>query len=90
MPSYHRTYPFADADGARFLNPDFDHPARFLLFLPLVTYSENAELQGRLARSWKHSADYREWTIDLRSDVRWHDGMPVTAHDIKLGVGPTI
>ncbi len=78
------TVTIADADGARFLNPDFDHPARFLLFLPLITYSENGELQGRLARSWEHSADYREWTIHLRSDVRWHDGMPVTAHDIKF------
>ncbi len=78
------TVTIADPDGARFLNPDFDHPARLLLFLPLITHNEIGEIQGRLARSWEHSADYREWTIHLRSDVRWHDGVPVTAHDIKF------
>ena len=61
-------------------------PAQFLMFLPLVTYDENRELEGRLAKGWEHSPDYREWTFHLRSDVRWHDGMPVTAHDIKFTI----
>ncbi len=26
------------------------------------------------------------WTFRLRSDVRWHDGVPVTAHDIKFSM----
>lgn len=58
--------------------------ADFLVFLPLATLDENRELQGRLAKSWEHSDDYREWTYHLRTDVRWHDGMPVTAHDVKF------
>jgi len=58
--------------------------ARFLLFLPLVTLDEHGKLVGRLARSWEHSPDYREWTYHLRTDVRWHDGVPVTAHDVKF------
>ena len=58
--------------------------ADFLVFLPLATLDENGELQGRLAKSWEHSDDYREWTYHLRTDVRWHDGMPVTAHDVKF------
>lgn len=59
-------------------------PAQFLIFLPLVSYDENGELQGRLAHAWEHSPDYREWTFHLRTDVRWHDGVPVTAHDIEF------
>ncbi len=58
--------------------------AKYLVFLPLVTYNEKGELEGRLAESWEHSPDYREWTYHLRKEVRWHDGAPVTAQDIKF------
>lgn len=68
----------------RWLLDAFDEEARFLIFLPLVAYDENGELEGRLAHSWEHSPDYREWTYHLRTDVRWHDGVPVTAHDVKF------
>jgi peptide/nickel transport system substrate-binding protein len=62
----------------------WDEDAKFLVFLPLVTRNAQGELEGRLARSWEHSPDYRTWTVHLRSDIRWHDGMPVTANDIKF------
>ncbi len=67
----------------RGLYPDEDVPAKFLTFLSLTTLDEEGELEGRLARRWEHSPDYREWTYHLRTDVRWHDGVPVTAHDIE-------
>ncbi|MFN2397091.1 MAG: ABC transporter substrate-binding protein [Gemmatimonadaceae bacterium] len=57
---------------------------RFLLFLPLVARNSEGEFEGRLARGWEHSPDYRTWTIHLRTDVRWHDGVPVTAHDVAF------
>ena len=63
-----------------------DYSPKFLVFLQLATPDQNGELEGRLARSWEHSPDYREWTIHLRTDVNWHDGVPVTAHDIKFTV----
>lgn len=56
----------------------------FLLFLPLATMDERGELEPRLAQSWDHSPDYRDWTYHLRTDVRWNDGTPVTAHDVKF------
>ncbi len=59
---------------------------RFVMFLPLVSYNENLELEGRLAERWEHSPDYRQWTLHLRTDVRWHDGVPFTAHDIKFSM----
>ena len=56
----------------------------FLTFLPLATRNELGELEGRLARSWEHSPDHREYTYHLRTEVRWDDGVPVTAHDVKF------
>ncbi len=61
-------------------------PSQFLLFLPLVARTPVGEVEGRLAQSLEHSPDYRTWTIHLRPDVRWHDGAPVTAHDIKFSL----
>ena len=58
----------------------------FLLFprLAATDESQSAELEPRLAQRWEHSTDYREWTYHLRTDVRWSDGVPVTAHDVKF------
>lgn len=57
-----------------------------LAFLPLLTLSDTGELVGRLAERWEHSPDYREWTYYLRPGVRWHDGTPVTAQDVKFSL----
>ena len=62
----------------------FGWTSQFLVFLPLVTRNAKGELEGRLAESWEHSPDYCDWTIHLRKDVRWQDGVSVTAHDIKF------
>ena len=70
----------------RVLGPYWEVPAKFLVFLPLVSPDEDWEPQGRLAQRWEHSPDYREWTFHLRQDVRWHDGVPVTAEDIKFSI----
>ena len=56
----------------------------FLTFLPLAKQNERGELEGHLARSWVHSPDHREYTYHLRTNVRWDDGAPVTAHDVKF------
>ena len=65
--------------------PD-DESAKFLVFLPLTAESANGEIEPGLAQSWEHSLDYRVWTVRLRSDIRWHDGVPVTAHDVKFSL----
>ncbi len=68
------------------LGPYDNMPAQFLMFLPLVAWNTRGELEGRLAESWEHSPDYRTWTIRLRDGIRWHDGVPVTAQDIKFNL----
>ena len=55
------------------------------LYCPrLAAKDANGDLEPQLAHSWEHSPDYREWTYHLRTDVRWSDGVPVTAHDVKF------
>jgi peptide/nickel transport system substrate-binding protein len=68
------------------LGPDDDQAAQFLVFLPLITHNARGEVEGRLANRWQHSPEDRTWTIRLRDGIHWHDGVPVTAHDIKFTV----
>jgi peptide/nickel transport system substrate-binding protein len=58
--------------------------ARSLVFLTVLRHGDDGEITGNLARSWTHSIDGRDWTFHLRSDVRWHDGIPVTARDLAF------
>ncbi len=37
----------------------------------------------RLAQSWQWSADHRTLTLQLRPGVRWNDGTPVSAEDVR-------
>lgn len=37
-----------------------------------------------LATQWQFAADNRTITFTLRSDIRWSDGVPVTAQDVKF------
>lgn len=37
-----------------------------------------------LAREWSHSPDGLEWRFTLRDNVRWQDGQPLTADDVKF------
>jgi peptide/nickel transport system substrate-binding protein len=40
--------------------------------------------EPRLARRWWFSDDSLSITFELRDDVRWHDGEPVTARDVRF------
>lgn len=53
---------------------------QYLVFLPLVRDGT----EGGLARGWDHEPGTRTWTYHLRTDIRWHDGAPVTARDIAF------
>lgn len=39
-----------------------------------------------LAVSWQGSPDLTEYTFKLRDDVKWHDGKPFTADDVKFTI----
>ena len=37
-----------------------------------------------LATKWEVSPDGKVWTFTIRSDAKWHDGVPVTAKDVAF------
>lgn len=54
---------------------------RFLLFMPLLRYTADFDLEPYLAESWTMDGDTAV-TFALRDDVVWHDGRRTTAHDV--------
>lgn len=70
-----------------------------LMFLPLFKTDENFKLHASdykpcLVNTWRFSEDFLELTLFLRDDVKWSDGIPVTAEDVyftyKMLVDPTV
>jgi peptide/nickel transport system substrate-binding protein len=55
----------------------------YALFTPLVRYDDNLDPSPYLAESWELQDDTAV-VFRLRQDVRWHDGQPVTAHDVEF------
>jgi peptide/nickel transport system substrate-binding protein len=53
-----------------------------LLYTGLVRFDEQGVPQPDLAENWAISADGLTYTVTLRSDAVWHDGVSVTSDDI--------
>ncbi|KZX94761.1 MULTISPECIES: ABC transporter substrate-binding protein [unclassified Sulfitobacter] len=53
-----------------------------LIFDTLTEVTGNGILKGELATGWQASDGARQWQFDLRPDVRFHDGSPLTARDV--------
>ena len=65
------------------LLPDMSD-AEFLIYSPFAVIGADGDPKPGLARSWDVSEGGRVRTWHLRDDVRWHDGEPLTAHDVKF------
>ncbi|MBI4279110.1 MAG: hypothetical protein HY660_11705, partial [Armatimonadetes bacterium] len=56
-----------------------------VLYSTLVKYDASTlAAVGDLAESWQASPDGLAWTFKLRRNVKWHDGRPFTARDVKF------
>ena len=59
------------------------------IFNNLVLYKQDvpqnslSSIEPELATSWAWSADHLALTFKLRQGVKWHDGVPFTAKDVK-------
>ena len=59
-------------------------PVVLLQFDTLMNFDLNSEPQPWLAKEVTVTADSRTWTMTLQSGVKWHDGQPFTADDVKF------
>jgi peptide/nickel transport system substrate-binding protein len=67
---------FADEDNAREIDS--------LIYQGLTQVGPDQQLQPLLAREIHLSADRLTYTVLLRTDVRWADGLPFTAEDVRF------
>jgi peptide/nickel transport system substrate-binding protein len=60
----------------------------YLLFAPLLRYDSAFVPHPYLATRWdtvRAGRDSLDLTFHLRTDVKWHDGVPTTARDVVFG-----
>lgn len=55
-----------------------------LIYNGLVRYDKDIRLEGELAEKWEISPDNLKIKFFLRKDVKWQDGKPFTAKDVKF------
>jgi peptide/nickel transport system substrate-binding protein len=53
---------------------------------PLLRYDQQGKLIPWLAQSFEMSPDGKLWTFNLRTDVKWTNGDPFTADDVKFSL----
>lgn len=53
-----------------------------LLFASLLTYDQSNKLTGDLAEKWSANEAGTVYTVQLRNNLKWHDGQPLTAADV--------
>jgi peptide/nickel transport system substrate-binding protein len=79
---------FASGADLQSINPLLTvHPLarqvqRYVLLTTLARYDSLLEPRPYLARRWEWSDGGRTLTFRLRTNVRWQDGVPTTAHDV--------
>lgn len=69
------------------INPIFasspaERAASRLIFAGLLTYDDKGDLVGELASHWKTEDGGRIYTVTLKQNAKWEDGVPLTADDV--------
>jgi peptide/nickel transport system substrate-binding protein len=52
----------------------------------LIKLDANMQPQPWLARSWEVSPDAKTFTFTIAGNVKWHDGRPLTADDVRFSI----
>jgi peptide/nickel transport system substrate-binding protein len=64
------------------LSPNRFYEVNQLLYSRLIRVQSDGTLEPELATDWTASTDAITWTFNLRSDVTFHDGNPLSAADV--------
>lgn len=76
----------------RYLNPilssssDIDLDITRVIYSSLFRLDTNLALQNDLADNVEISSDGKTYTVHMRNNATWHDGMPVTAEDVLFTI----
>ena len=54
----------------------------FNVFDQLTTFDAEGDIQPRLSTEWTSNEDFTQWTFNVRDDVKFHNGEPLTAADV--------
>lgn len=65
-----------------YANTETDLSVSRLVFAGLLTYSPDNKLVNNLAQSWQVDERGTKYTVTLRPNIKWHDGVPMTADDV--------
>lgn len=66
-----------------FANTGIDSAASRLIFSSLLKYDKEGQLTTDMAESWKVGEKGQVYTVKLKEGIKWHDGKPLTAKDVK-------
>jgi peptide/nickel transport system substrate-binding protein len=85
------TYAEASLGAIETLNPLFastssEIAASRLMFSSLYSYDSTGHLHGDLAESMSVDETNTLYTVKIRSDAKWHDGVHLTAKDVAFTV----
>jgi ABC-type transport system substrate-binding protein len=58
----------------------------FSMYDPLLTWDAKGNFTGKVAESWSISPDGKTWTFKIRKDIKFWNGDPLTAADVKFSV----
>lgn len=81
------TLMYASGDYTR-INPAMDEHGEInlLLFSGLTSHDGENQVAPGLAESWDFDEATCTYTFHLREGVKWHDGEPFTAEDVKFTI----
>jgi len=88
VPAYGGTYTEGVVGQPRFINPiygetnDVDRTLIDLIYSGLMTYDKDGKIVNDLAESYQISDNGRTYTFQLKDNLYWQDGIPLTADDI--------
>lgn len=69
-----------------FASSDAEISASKLIFSSLLSYDTNGKLQADSAQNYEISPNGKVYTVNLKPNLKWHDGKPVTAQDVVFTI----
>jgi len=92
MPDYGGSFSEGVVGEPHYINPllsqnnDIDRDLVSLIFSGLMKYNEEGKLVPGLAKSYEISSDGLNYTVYLKENAKWQDGIPLTADDVAFTV----